>query len=71
MTYSSALKYHASKIEHMCEYKLLTLVVDGVSESKETQDRPNDWGSGCILAVEVSSFNSTTGNRGCWTLGQF
>lgn len=47
------------------------LVVDGVSEGEDTQDRPNDRGGGRILAVEVSSFNSATGNRGCWTLGQF
>lgn len=71
MTYSSALKCHASKFEYTCKNRLLTLVVDGVSESEETQDRPNEWGSGCVLAVEVSSFNSATRNRGCWTLGQF
>lgn len=71
MTYSSALKYHASEIEQMCKRKSRTLVVDGVSESEDTQDRPYDWGAGRILAVKVSSFNPTTGNRGCGTLGQF
>lgn len=55
----------------MCKRKSRTLVVDGVSESEDTQDRPYDWGAGRILAVKVSSFNPTTGNRGCGTLGQF